>query len=312
MNGTEITLYDKIDDPLAAVERLGRVFAKSGMFGCEKEEQGQLLALACMATKKDPFQFLDENHLINGRRSMRADRMLANYRARGGKVTWKQFDDKAAVGLWTFEQYKDFEIAYTIEDAKRADLIRPKSGWEKDPGAMLRARCISKAVRMVCPEAIAGAYLPDEKAIDIEATVQPQEQPKAELFKSNVAETAAAATDQKPVVATVDAEIVNDTAQGPIFCAKCGKPSTGINHQCDPLDHAAQNTGTPRPEPPKVAGDYMDFMKLIKGHEEAVFNWAVKNQKIRADQKLSDMPTGLMRKACEKPEKFLSTVGVKK
>jgi RecT family protein len=283
MNETAITLYDRIQDPLTAVERLGKVFAKSGMFGCEKEEQGQLLALACMATKKDPFEFLDENHLINGRRSMRADRMLANFRARGGKVKWKQFDEKAAIGLFDFEGSVT-EIGYSIDDARKADLIRPKSGWEKNPGEMLRARCISRAVRMLCPEAICGAYLPDEKpVIDTEATVSP-DAPKAELFPTPAATSGS--PNKEPVAsapvdagAPVDAEIVPDPQ--------------------------------PQAEPPKPAGDYMDFCKLIKGHEEVVFNWLVKQGKITANQKLSDTPAGLMRKACEKPEKFLATVGVK-
>jgi hypothetical protein len=281
MNGTEITLYDRIENPLEAVEKLGKVFAKSGMFGCEKEEQGQLLALACMATKKDPFQFLDENHLINGRRSMRADRMLANYRARGGKVTWKQFDDKAAVGVWAFDG-NTTEIGFTYAEAEKAGLIRPKSAWTTFPAEMLRARCISRAVRMLCPEAIAGAYLPDEKAIDIEATVQAQEQ-KTGLF-------------QEPAGPASLVQLDRDTT----------KPASEKVIEAEVVPEPAT-----QPESPKVTGDYMDFMKLIKGREEEVFNWAVAKGKIKPDQKLSDLPQGIIKGTCANPSKLWRSIANK-
>jgi hypothetical protein len=94
---------------------------------------------------------------------MRSDAMLAGYRARGGKVLWKQFDSRAAIALWTYDG-NSCEIGFSVEDAKLAQLLpaKPGSGWAKDPGAMLRARCISKAIRMLAPEVVAGIYTPEE------------------------------------------------------------------------------------------------------------------------------------------------------
>jgi hypothetical protein len=94
---------------------------------------------------------------------MRSDAMLAGYRARGGKILWKQFDSRAAIALWTYDG-NACEISFTTEDAKMAGLLpaKPGSGWAKDPSAMLRARCISKAVRMLAPEVVAGIYTPEE------------------------------------------------------------------------------------------------------------------------------------------------------
>jgi len=41
---SNIQLYDKLNDPVSAIKSLGTMFAKSGMFGCEREEQGHPLS----------------------------------------------------------------------------------------------------------------------------------------------------------------------------------------------------------------------------------------------------------------------------
>ena len=38
----EITFYEKIDNPLEAIKTLGDYIAKSGLFSCNKPEQGLL------------------------------------------------------------------------------------------------------------------------------------------------------------------------------------------------------------------------------------------------------------------------------
>ena len=156
-------MYDRISDPITAIEKMGEWIASSGMLGCTKVEQGKLIAWQCAAERKTPFDFKREYHIIGGSLSMRSDAMLAGYRARGGKVLWKQSDSKAAIALWTFDG-NSCEISFTTEDAKLAGLLpaKPGSGWAKDPSAMLRARCISKAIRMLAPEVVAGVYTPEE------------------------------------------------------------------------------------------------------------------------------------------------------
>ena len=161
----DAAVYDKINDPVEAIERLGGWIASSGMFGCTKPEQGHILAMQCLAERKSPFDIKRTYHLINGAPTMRSDAMLAGYRARGGKVIWKQADTRAAVAVWKYDG-NEMEIGYSLDDAKAAGLWPAKagSGWAKDPAAMLRARLISKAVRMLAPEVVMGIYTPEEQA----------------------------------------------------------------------------------------------------------------------------------------------------
>jgi len=49
-------------------------------------------------------------------------------------------------------------FTYTIEDAKRAKLVKPNSGWDKNPGAMCVARASSWLARWAFPDATTGAY----------------------------------------------------------------------------------------------------------------------------------------------------------
>jgi len=156
----EIQIYDKIDT-VNGVAQLGEWFAKSGMFGCTKVEQGNILALQCLAERKTPLDMARTYHIIEGKLSKRSDAILADYRKAGGKVKWIKFDDKEARAIFSFED-NEIEVYYTINDARKAGLIKPRSGWETHPADMLRSRLISKTVRMLAPETIAGQYTPEE------------------------------------------------------------------------------------------------------------------------------------------------------
>ena len=175
----EITVYEKMLDPLQSIQVLGEAIAKSGMFGCEKIEQGIILALQCIAEKKAPLEMAKTYHIIGGKLSMRSDAMLSEYRKRGGKVKWTQFDAVRACGIWTYDD-NSIEMSYTIDEAKASGLIKAGSGWVKDPGAMLRARLISKAIRMLAPEVCTGVYTPEEvesfvKVKEVDFSIDPLE-----------------------------------------------------------------------------------------------------------------------------------------
>jgi hypothetical protein len=52
---------------------------------------------------------------------------------------------------------------YTIEDAKRAQLVKPSSNWEKYPKSMVFARAITQGARAYTPDIFMGpVYTPDE------------------------------------------------------------------------------------------------------------------------------------------------------
>ena len=86
----EIQLYTKLNDPITAIEKLGLMFAKSGMFGCERTEQGQVLAMICLAEMKSPTAIVRDYHIIDGKLSKKSLAALADFRGAGGKHKWKR------------------------------------------------------------------------------------------------------------------------------------------------------------------------------------------------------------------------------
>lgn len=165
-------IYSKIENPMAAITDLGKLFHQSQIMGVSTPGDGAVLALTCMCEGITPLEFAKTYHIIKGRPSMKADAMSARFRMSGGKVRWINLGDdgKEAKAEFSFDG-QTLEIAYTIEDAKKVmgkddkgkDRIdQPDSNWSKDRGAMLRARLITKAIRIIAPELIAGVYTPEE------------------------------------------------------------------------------------------------------------------------------------------------------
>lgn len=159
-------IYAKIENPMTAIAELGNMFHKSGIMGVATPGDGAVVALTCMCEGITPLEFAKTYHIINGRPSMRADMMHAKFRSSGGKVTWLNMGDDGKAAEATFEyDGQSAVIKYTIEDAKNVvgdKLDKPDSNWKKDRGAMLRARLITKAIRILAPELIAGVYTPEE------------------------------------------------------------------------------------------------------------------------------------------------------
>src|SRR5688572_28029678 len=118
----EIELYSKIQNPVEAIERIGSFLAKSGMFGCERTEQGMVLAMACMTERKSPLEIKRRFHLVGGELSMRADAMLADLRSRGGKhKVLSRTADRAAIELTYDGQTQSF--AFTWDEAKAEPFV---------------------------------------------------------------------------------------------------------------------------------------------------------------------------------------------
>lgn len=280
---TAVTIYEKMD-PLVAMDKLGEVFMRSGMFGADKLETAKVLALACIAKRRDPFELLQTYHIIHGRLTKRADAMLAEYRQAGGKCTWKSDlqNEKEAVAHFKYGE-NDAEYRYTIEDAKREELSG-KGVWTKSTPDMLRARLVSKVLRMIAPEIVAGTYAPEDAVEPL-----PTARVSAELPPQRHPAFSKAPQASKPPI-EVEAEIVPDPPEAP----------------AEPEPPKAE-------EPPPVSGDYMDFAKAIKGHEELAYKWAVKKQWITDGQhKLSDIPADKLTKILKNIPGFLATIGATK
>jgi hypothetical protein len=191
--------------PLGEVREMATVAAKSGLFPDIKTPEAALaLMLLCQAEGLHPVQALRRYHIINGRPAMKADAMLAEFQARGGRVEWKQNTDVVCEGVFTAPGVSTpTTVRWTMQDAQTAGVTGNPT-WKKYPRQMLRARVISEAVRMTMPEVVVGIYTPEEVQDfvakpaapegSVEATYIP---PKAEAPAPAVGATAST-TDPAP------------------------------------------------------------------------------------------------------------------
>lgn len=175
----EIQLYDKFQNPLEAITRLGEMFAKSGMANCDKTEQGQVLAWACFCEKKSPFEILRTYHLLpGGRLTKKGMSIYAEFLALGGKLKWiltgeeipKSEDERAAKAELTFNG-QTITYSYSIGDAKLEGLYDKKgSRYKTAPGEMLRSKVQTKGIPLLAPMLVAGG---DDSNVD-DTSITPQ------------------------------------------------------------------------------------------------------------------------------------------
>jgi hypothetical protein len=82
---------------------------------------------------------------------------------------------KERTGLMGQNWDKLGEFTYSIEDAKRAGLVKTGSSWEKYPQNMLFARAISSGTRLYCPDVFNGnlVYVPEELGAQVDEDGEP-------------------------------------------------------------------------------------------------------------------------------------------
>lgn len=143
--------------------------------GIQNEQAAFTLMALCLAEGLHPIKALQRYHIIEGRPSMRADAMQAEFQRLGGVVRWiKSTDEECSASFLHPIHAPDpgfaihVTLAALIESGVAKGYNKDKGGWEvkkvyrQHPAAMLRARVISQGVRAVLPGVVAGIYTPEE------------------------------------------------------------------------------------------------------------------------------------------------------
>ena len=122
---------------------------------------------ACMlfsrAIHVDPMIGLQEISVIQGRPAPSAKLQAAKAFEAGHRIEVLEWSDTEAKLRGTRKDGSSVDVAWTLDDAKRAGLLKAGSSWEKYPRAMLMARATSALCRAAFPECVLGmAYNPEE------------------------------------------------------------------------------------------------------------------------------------------------------
>lgn len=155
---------------LSSIIQTGIILARSGFFQDARDEaQAVAKVLAGAELGVAPIAAMTGIFLVKGRVTLSAN-ILAALIVRSGKYKYriKEHTDSKCVILFTEGDEQLGYSAFTIDDAKRAGLVKSGSGWANYPKAMLFARALSQGARWYCPDiGVFAVYTPEEMGGDV-------------------------------------------------------------------------------------------------------------------------------------------------
>jgi hypothetical protein len=300
----DIELYSKIQNPVEAIERIGSFLAKSGMFGCERTEQGMVLAMACMTERKSPLEIKRRFHLVGGELSMRADAMLADLRSRGGKhKVLSRTADRAAIELTYDGQTQSF--SFTWDEAKAEPFVYGRDGrtiktnyatpWQRKK--MLWARVISDAVHTMAPEVATGIYTPEE----LDDT--PQTTNQSALLAPAAPQTTVIDVNPTPAPSN-ETQTPPPTPPPASTVAAAAAPDPDKSKASAVIARIDPQTG-------RLTAETIQALQNVIGEENAALalTWLEANKRIPAQGSLFDLSLARAKAILEKPQAFLKAIG---
>lgn len=170
-----LAVYQKVDNPIAFATDMGKTFA--AMTGVPLE-QGAAVALTCLCEGLTPVDYRRRYHTIDGKPTMRADAMLAEFRLNhgGDYEIVSRTADLAAINLID-RKNRSYPFSFSWEECLQSrwpwksgkgpgdnpvNDIKTNYSTPIDRRNMLWARLVSDSIRAVCPELSAGVYTPEE------------------------------------------------------------------------------------------------------------------------------------------------------
>lgn len=145
----------------AEVQRIGEVFAKSGMFAdCREATQAIVKIMAGRELGIPPFQAMNGVHIVKGKASIGAGLIAARIKSSAKYNFVVRRLDAEVCEIDFFEGGKLIgDSVFTMADAKKAGT----QNLEKYPRNMLFARAITNGARWHCPDVFGGPiYTPEE------------------------------------------------------------------------------------------------------------------------------------------------------
>jgi len=126
---------------------------------------------------------------VQGKITMSAELMHSLLRSNGVRLKIIQSDTtRCEIYGKRSDTGDEYTSLYTIEDAKKANLVKSGGSWEKNPSDMLFARCISRLRRRLAPDIATKAYvegeLDDHESVDM-STAPVASEPSAAEWEAN-------------------------------------------------------------------------------------------------------------------------------
>jgi len=144
-----------------------------------------MIMLAARELGLPPMQSLNGGiNIINGKVELSARMMNALMRKAGINIEVKESTDEKCVLVG--HRGSATSVSYSLDDARKAGLIKAGGGWTKNPKDMCFARAISRLARQIAPDIIGGCYVEGE--ISGEATIVETKEDVKPLYTGSYSE----------------------------------------------------------------------------------------------------------------------------
>lgn len=147
-------------------QQIAQWFAKSGLLAGFKSPEQVFLAMAVGAELGiPPTAAVRAIHVIEGKPTLSADLMIALV-LRSPHCEFfrcvETTDERATYSTQRRGEPAPMTLSYSIEDARKAQLVKSGSNWDKRPRVMLRHRAAAELARLVYPDVVLGLYVEGE------------------------------------------------------------------------------------------------------------------------------------------------------
>ena len=154
--------FPAVVTPVAELAAWGDLAKKSGVVPpSTSREQAMAIVQTGRELGLQPFQSLRSMSFISGRLTMSVQLQLALAKRQGVRLeSLNETGDSCSVTLGRGDER--ITCTYTLDDARKAGLVKSGGAWEKYGRQMLRWRAIGDALRLIAPDLVMGLLDPIE------------------------------------------------------------------------------------------------------------------------------------------------------
>ncbi len=150
------------------VQAIAPTFYKSRLFGIPSEAQTAVIMIKGHElgfSLSSSFEFI---HVIDGRPSLSPRGALALVFQSGQLAGMNIADDGTTCTVWMKRANGiEYQSDFSHDDAKRAGLVKDKSGWDKYPKSMRKWRAVGFCIDILFPDVSGGMKRSDEFGADL-------------------------------------------------------------------------------------------------------------------------------------------------
>lgn len=171
---------NKVIEPMTLDEVMtfAQIAVRSQYFNVKSIEEAAVKILLGKELGLSTYQAMMGVSVIQGRPSLSAG-LVSSLVKQSGRYDYRVNEWTATSCKISFYQGGQLLGAsvYTLEDAKRAQLVKPQSNWDKYPKSMLFARAITQGARAYTPDIFLGPIYTEDEIKDgvevIDVAVEP-------------------------------------------------------------------------------------------------------------------------------------------